>query len=117
MKVRVSRYTNEKLAVFHGPRKLADYDTQGKPKEEIKKRKATGGRRSPSVSREMLRTLDKTTLPKQKKQGIHLLQNRTILFVANTWTRQDRRVSHHQPPSPPPCPALAAAASASDWEF
>jgi len=39
VKVRVHRYTNGDLAIFHGPRKLADYDTQGKLKE-IKKKKA-----------------------------------------------------------------------------
>jgi len=71
VKVRVHRYTNGDLAIFHGPRKLADYDTQGKLKE------------MPSVSREIVRTLYKTTLPKQKKRTIHLLQKRTILFVDN----------------------------------
>jgi hypothetical protein len=30
VKVRVHRYTNGDLAIFHGPRKLADYDKQGK---------------------------------------------------------------------------------------
>ena len=39
VRVRVHRYTNGSLAVFHGPRKLADYDVQGKLKE-FKKRKA-----------------------------------------------------------------------------
>jgi hypothetical protein len=39
VRVRVHRYTNGDLAVFHGPRKLADYDKHGKLKE-IKKRKA-----------------------------------------------------------------------------
>ncbi len=39
VKVRVHRYTNGDLAIFHGPRKLADYDTQGKLKG-IKKKKA-----------------------------------------------------------------------------
>ena len=38
-RVRVHRYTDGSLAVFHGPRKLADYDAQGKLKE-CKKRKA-----------------------------------------------------------------------------
>jgi hypothetical protein len=31
--VRVHRYANGELAIFHGPRKLADYDQQGKLKE------------------------------------------------------------------------------------
>ena len=35
-KVRVHRYANGSLAVFHGPRKLADYDTQGKVKNIAK---------------------------------------------------------------------------------
>ena len=39
VRVRVHRYANGDLAVFHGPRKLADYDKHGKLKE-IKKRKA-----------------------------------------------------------------------------
>lgn len=30
-RVRVHRYANSQLALFHGPRKLADYDAQGKP--------------------------------------------------------------------------------------
>ena len=29
-KVRVHRYSNGELAVFHGPRKLADYNREGK---------------------------------------------------------------------------------------
>jgi len=33
VKVRVHRYANGALAIFHGPRKLADYDQQGKLKE------------------------------------------------------------------------------------
>lgn len=36
VKVRVHRYINGSLAVFHGPRKLADYDQQGKLKETNK---------------------------------------------------------------------------------
>ncbi|MFA6302690.1 MAG: ISNCY family transposase [Legionella sp.] len=32
-KVRVHRYINDELAIFHGPRKLADYDSKGKIKE------------------------------------------------------------------------------------
>lgn len=39
VRVRVHRYTNGDLAIFHGPRKLADYDRNGKLKE-IKKKKA-----------------------------------------------------------------------------
>jgi len=39
VRVKVHRYTNGDLAVFHGPRKLADYDRNGKLKE-IKKKKA-----------------------------------------------------------------------------
>jgi transposase len=31
--VRVHQYLDGSLAIFHGPRKLADYDPQGKPKE------------------------------------------------------------------------------------
>jgi len=40
VKVRVHRYTNGDLAIFHGPRKLADYDKQGKLKEITKKKAA-----------------------------------------------------------------------------
>jgi len=36
VRVRVHRYTNDSLAVFHGPRKLAEYDAQGKLKENKK---------------------------------------------------------------------------------
>jgi hypothetical protein len=39
VKVRVHRYTGGNIAIFHGPRKLADYDKQGKL-TEIKKKKA-----------------------------------------------------------------------------
>ena len=39
VKVRVHHYMDGSLAIFHGPRKLADYDSQGKVKE-IKKGKA-----------------------------------------------------------------------------
>jgi hypothetical protein len=39
VRVRVHRYTNGELSVFHGPRKLADYDKYGKLKE-VKKKKA-----------------------------------------------------------------------------
>jgi hypothetical protein len=38
VRVRIHRYANGNLAVFHGPRKLADYDRNGKLKE-IKKKK------------------------------------------------------------------------------
>ena len=34
--VRVHRYVDGTLALFHGPRKLADYDAQGNPYEEMK---------------------------------------------------------------------------------
>jgi hypothetical protein len=33
-KVRVHRYTDSTLAVFHGPRRLAKYDAQGQEKKE-----------------------------------------------------------------------------------
>ena len=33
VKVRVHWYLDGSLAIFHGPRKLADYDPQGKRKE------------------------------------------------------------------------------------
>jgi hypothetical protein len=33
IRVRVHRYRDDSLAIFHGPRKLADYDRQGKLKE------------------------------------------------------------------------------------
>ena len=33
VRVRVHKYTDGSMAVFHGPRKLADYDAQGKLKE------------------------------------------------------------------------------------
>ena len=39
VRVRVHRYTDGQLAIFHGPRKLADYDAQGNLKE-MKKEKA-----------------------------------------------------------------------------
>ena len=40
VKVRVHRYIDGSLAVFHGPRKLADYDAQGKLKENKKEKAA-----------------------------------------------------------------------------
>ena len=40
VKVRIHRYMDSSLAVFHGPRKLADYDAQGKLKEPKKERAA-----------------------------------------------------------------------------
>jgi len=33
VRVRVHRYSDGSLAIFHGPRKLGDYDPRGKPKE------------------------------------------------------------------------------------
>ena len=39
VKVLIHRYMDGSLAIFHGPRKLADYDKQGKLKE-VKKKKA-----------------------------------------------------------------------------
>jgi hypothetical protein len=36
VKVQVHRYLDGSLAIFHGPRKLADYDPRGKLKEESK---------------------------------------------------------------------------------
>jgi len=39
VRVRVHRYVDGSLAIFHGPRKLSDYDKQGQLKE-IKKKKA-----------------------------------------------------------------------------
>ncbi|MBN2438884.1 MAG: hypothetical protein JXL20_09835 [Deltaproteobacteria bacterium] len=36
VRVQVHRYLDGSLAIFHGPRKLANYDPRGKPKE-IKK--------------------------------------------------------------------------------
>ena len=36
VKVRVHRYLDESLAIFHGPRKLADYDQRGRLKETQK---------------------------------------------------------------------------------
>ncbi|MEA3280076.1 MAG: ISNCY family transposase [Thermodesulfobacteriota bacterium] len=40
VKVRIHRYLDSSLAVFHGPRKLADYDAQGKLKEPKKEKAA-----------------------------------------------------------------------------
>ena len=40
VKVRVHRYTDGNIAIFHGPRKLADYNKQGKLKEITKKKAA-----------------------------------------------------------------------------
>jgi len=40
VKVRVHCYTDGNIAIFHGPRKLADYDKQGKLKEITKKKAA-----------------------------------------------------------------------------
>jgi hypothetical protein len=34
--VRIHRYMDGSLAIFHGPRKLADYDSQGQLKERKK---------------------------------------------------------------------------------
>jgi len=36
VKVQIHRYLDGSLAIFHGPRKLADYDSRGKLKEESK---------------------------------------------------------------------------------
>ncbi len=40
VKVRIHRYMDSSLAIFHGPRKLADYDAQGKLKEPKKEKAA-----------------------------------------------------------------------------
>ena len=40
VRVRIHRYMDGSVAIFHGPRKLADYDKQGKLKETKKKKAA-----------------------------------------------------------------------------
>jgi hypothetical protein len=40
VKVRIHRYTDGSLAIFHGPRKLADYDADGNCKAKKKKEAA-----------------------------------------------------------------------------
>jgi hypothetical protein len=40
VKVRVHRYPNGPLAVFHGPRRLADYDMKGRLAEKAKQKAA-----------------------------------------------------------------------------
>lgn len=40
VKVRVHRYIDGSLAIFHGPRKLADYDENGNPKNKKKEKAA-----------------------------------------------------------------------------
>ena len=40
VRVRIHRYMDGSLAIFHGPRKLADYDREGKLKETKKKKAA-----------------------------------------------------------------------------
>lgn len=42
VKVRVHRYADGSLSIFHGPRKLADYDEQGKLKETKKGKGSVG---------------------------------------------------------------------------
>ncbi len=62
VRVCIHRYPNGSLAIFHGPRKLAEYDPQGKLRE-------ANIRRSPPV-------LKTSPFGEQKK--------RTFLFVDNS---------------------------------
>lgn len=66
-KVRVHRYSDGSLAIFHGPRKLADYHHNGRSKN-------TSKRRPPELP------------PDQEKADNSFATNRTILFVDNSTT-------------------------------
>jgi len=84
VRVRVHRYTDGALAVFHGPRKLADYDAQGKLKENKKgkeRQRRSAARHFPSEK--LLASTTSAAFPSSTKRTIHLLQNRTFLFVDN----------------------------------
>jgi len=68
------------LAVFHGPRPLADYDEKGK--EEKQK-----GSVSPPLAGKERGSglyLSALSLKHREKRTYHVLQNRTFLFAANT---------------------------------
>jgi len=60
-KVQVHRYLDNSLAVFHGPRLLAKYDTLGALKEEA----------------------EASTPRTYHNRTVYVLQKRTVLFVAN----------------------------------
>src|SRR3989338_2308685 len=45
VKVRIHRYTDGSIAIFHGPRKLAEYDEDGNCKTKTEKRKEKEERR------------------------------------------------------------------------
>lgn len=66
VKVRVHRYMDGSLAIFHGPRKLANYDVQGKLME-IKNDKAAHVRRSSPAMGKVLKGFSSVPLPKQYK--------------------------------------------------
>ena len=83
-KVRVHRYQDGTLAIFHGPRQLANYDAK-----EGEERKSRTPRNSASrrPRRETAFGLSPSAVSRRnKKRTIHLLQNRTFLFVANKFT-------------------------------
>ena len=66
--MRVHKYIDGSLAVFHGPRKLADYDAQGKLKENKKgKEKAAHVRRSSLPLRKAASVYDFRNFPEQYK--------------------------------------------------
>ncbi len=66
VRVRVHKYMDGSLAVFHGPRKLADYDAQGKLKQS-KKGKAAHVRRSSLPLRKAAPGYDFRSFPEQYK--------------------------------------------------
>jgi hypothetical protein len=74
VKVAVLRRPEGRLAIQHGPRKLAEYDASGRLMEsELKAVRKSAATDLGGASQ--LRT----------KRTFHLLQNRTVLFVANSF--------------------------------
>jgi len=65
-KVRVHKYPNGHYAVFHGPRKLADYDRQG----------------------QIIITKAKQAAAQKKSGQFMCYKNRTILFASNIHVNQ-----------------------------
>ena len=91
-RVRVHRYVDATLAVFHGPRKLAAYDRTGKSTAPAKGGAQVGRLRADTNHAsgpqshcglrppQLCGPLDQIN----KKRTIHLLPNRTVLFTADS---------------------------------
>ena len=93
--IRVHRYVDDTLALFHGPRKFAAFDARGVCTNPKEVQKLAASRSTPPIARWLqsrfgLRPsqLCSHRNPINRKRTIYLLPNRTVLFTADSiWPR------------------------------